>query len=115
MFTVEHIKRQHNFLFALIVSNKSKRGTADVVQHAIHNVLAILDLRLQRWLDVVVPLPLAFANRMSIDYDSEGRLCAFCVTPGAQTTTLDTWRNLNLYNEQIDGPITLVTWRGPIG
>ena len=97
------------------MSNKSKRGTADVVRHAIHNVLAILDLRLQRWLDVVVALPLAFANRMSIDYDSEGRLCAFCVTPGAQTSTLDEWRCIENYNEQINGSVTVVTWRGSIG
>ena len=79
------------------------------------NVLTILDLRLQRWLDVVVPFPLAFLMRMSIDYDSEGRLCAFLVTPGAQATTLNRWREIDNYNEQIDGPIALVTWRGPIG
>ena len=91
MFTIEHVKCQQNFVYVLIVSNKLKRGTTDVVQHAIHNVLTILDLRLQRWLDVVVPFPLAFLMRMSIDYDSEGRLCAFLVTPGAQTTTLDRW------------------------
>ena len=46
-----------------------------------YNVLAILDLRLQRLLDVVVPMPSASNKNMHIGFDADDRLCAFCLTP----------------------------------
>ena len=97
------------------MSRQVVRDTDVIARNVIHNLLAILDLRLQRWLNVAVPLPPAFLTLMTINYNAEGRLCAFCVTPGKQTTTLGQWRDIEDNNEQIDGPIALVTWRGPIG
>ena len=80
----------------------------------IHNLCAILDLRLQRWLNVVEPLPLAFYTPTSLNCDAEGRLCAFCVTPGKQLNFLGERRDLRQYNLLLDNPSALVTWCGPI-
>ena len=41
----------------------------------VQNALVILDLRLERWLNVVVPILAALRYRTHIGFGAEGRLC----------------------------------------
>ena len=78
----------------------------------IHNLCAILDLRLQRWLNVVEPLLLAFCTLTRINCDAQRRLCAFYVTPGKQIEKLNERRELRQYSiEQAGGLFAFVTCR----
>ena len=77
------------------------------------NALVILDLRLERWLDVVVPMPAAFEDMTRIGYDAEGRLCSFCIAtcePSAMKI-VPSWHRSFMNSKRS----SFVTWRGPIG
>ena len=107
----EHIKICKERIFVLFVGAWHERASANTT--VTQNTLAILDSRLQRWLDVAIPLPAAFRFKTHIDFDVEGRLCAFCVAPREQTaaTRFQSARYATRHTERI----ALVTWRGPIG
>ena len=100
-------------IFVLIVGVLDEQADCD--KTVTKKALAILDLRLERWLDVVVPMPCAFKKAMRIGYDAEGRLYAFCIAPRKQTATtlFPPWRYLSM--DEASKDISVVTWRGPIG
>ena len=73
------------------------------------NVLAILNLRLQRWLDIVVPIPSAFSSLSSVDFNAEGRLRGVCVTSENQTLLHSGWQIIGLRTDQNADEFALVT------
>ena len=81
----------------------------------IQNALAVLDLRLERWLDVVVPMPAAFRKMTYIDFDAEGRLCSFCIATREPTAMKMFRLGLLISINKASKGISVVTWRGPIG
>ena len=76
------------------------------------NMLAILDLRPERTIDVVISIACAFSNSTSIGYDGERRLCGVdwsnCKLLAFSSTKTLVRR---LHNQKTS---VIVVWRGPI-
>ena len=73
------------------------------------------DLRLQRWLDVIMPIPWAFENQIHLGYNSVGRLCGASVSSCKQAAERSARRHLSCFDNRELGTLELVTWRGLIG
>ena len=108
---MEHIKCWNERIYVLIISAFLEPTCG--YQMVTQNALAILDLRLERWLDVVVPMPAAFEDMTQIGFDAEGRLCSFCIATREPTAMkiVPSWHRSFIDSKRS----SIVTWRGPIG